>query len=178
MRVITGKYKGRKLIAPAEDTRPTLDRTKETLFNIINPYLHDAVVMDLFAGSGQLAIESLSRGARRAILCDNSKSAIKAIKANYEKIDATLELYEGDYRSFLRTIGVKADVVFVDPPYSSGYYAEVLDLVDNLDLLTDSGVVVCEHAVELQLPSEVGGLCMYDSRKIGSVNFSFYRRGV
>ena len=73
MRVITGKYKGRKLVAPQNSARPTLDRMKENLFNILNAKLRDAVILDLFAGSGQLAIESLSRGAKRAVLCDNNK---------------------------------------------------------------------------------------------------------
>lgn len=85
MRVITGKYKGRTLVAPKQDARPTLDRTKETLFNILAPLLEGSSVLDLFAGSGQLAIECLSRGARQAVLCDSGKSAAQAIRENFQK---------------------------------------------------------------------------------------------
>ena len=178
MRVITGKYKGRTLVAPTTDTRPTLDRTKETLFNIINTYIVDSVVLDLFAGSGQLAIECLSRGASKAILCDNNLQAVKAIKTNFEKIGETPNLFVGNYVQCLGTIAKNSlDIVFVDPPYKSGYYNNVLQQISNLQLLSDSGIIICEHSNEDNLPNQVGDLVTYDSRKIGSVRFSFYKRG-
>lgn len=175
MRVITGKYKGRKLVSPEGETRPTLDRTKETLFNILNPYLQDAIVLDLFAGSGQIAIECLSRGASRAIMCDKDKFAVKAIKANFEKIGENPELYVCDYADCIRQINAKVDVAFVDPPYKSGYYYSVLSQLDEKDVIAQGGIVVCEHSAEDALPQNVGALSAYDSRKIGSVKFTFYR---
>lgn len=176
MRVITGKYKGRKLVAPRNSARPTLDRMKEDLFNILNAKLRDAVILDLFAGSGQLAIESLSRGAKRAVLCDNNKDAITAIKENFVKIGETPDIVFGDFRDCLRRMEFQADIVFVDPPYKSGYYFEVLKTLDERNLLSSSGIVVCEHSSEDGLPQQVGKLVCYDSRKIGSVKFSFYKR--
>ena len=176
MRVITGKYKGRSLVAPKHDARPTLDRMKETLFNIVNAKLQGANVLDLFAGSGQLAIECLSRGAERAILCDNSRDAVIAIKSNFEKIGITPELMFCDFRDCLKRLPCQMDLVFVDPPYKAGLYAEVLDAVDKLNVLKENGWVVCEHAAEDGLPETIGKLTRFDCRKMGTVTFSFYQR--
>lgn len=176
MRVITGKYKGRKLVAPRNAARPTLDRMKETLFNIINAKVVNAVVLDLFAGSGQLAIECLSRGASRAILCDNSKDALAAIYANFAKINEKPEVIYGDFRNCLKALRCKTDIIFVDPPYKSGFYGEVLRLIDDCAILSDDGIVVCEHAAEDELPMSLGELACFDNRKIGTVQFSFYQR--
>ena len=176
MRVITGKYKGRTLIAPKNVARPTLDRMKETLFNIVNVKLQGAVTLDLFAGSGQLAIECLSRGASRAILCDNSKDALSAIKANFTKIGEMPEIMFCDFRQCLERINCKLDLIFVDPPYNSGFYYEVLDIVDSRNLLSDEGWIICEHSAESDLPKNVGKLHQFDCRKMGTVKFSFYQR--
>lgn len=177
MRVIAGRYKGRSLVAPKQDARPTLDRMKETLFNILNFKLQHAVVLDLFAGSGQLAIESLSRGADKAVLCDNSRDSIAAIKQNLDKVGAVAaEVYFGDYKRYLSLTQEKFDIVFVDPPYRSGYYCDVLEALCSYNLLNDDGVVVCEHTAQDELPQSVGLLEIYDSRKIGTVKFDFYRR--
>ena len=175
MRVITGKYKGRSLVAPKNSSRPTLDRMKETLFNIVNAKIQGACVLDLFAGSGQLAIECLSRGASRAILCDNSREAIATIKVNFEKIGVAPEMMFCDFRDCLRRLPCQMDLVFVDPPYKSGFYTEVLQNLDKLNLLTKQGWAVCEHASEDDLPDSVGKLARFDCRKIGSVQFSFYK---
>lgn len=178
MRVITGKYKGRSLVAPQGDTRPTLDRMKETLFNILSDRINESVVLDLFAGSGQLAIECLSRGAKRVILCDNSKSAVAAIKTNFEKLGEKPELLFCDYKYCLSQLDCKFDLVFVDPPYQSGYYEDVLDTISKRDLLFDNGVIICEHLAEMVLPEHIGCLSVFDSRKIGTVKFDFYKRGL
>ena len=176
MRVITGKYKGRNLIAPKNVARPTLDRMKETLFNIINDKLQGASVLDLFAGSGQLAIECLSRGANRAILCDNSRDAHNAIKINFEKIGEKPEIMYCDFRDCLKRLNCQIDIVFVDPPYQSGFYTEVLSEIDNRNILSNQGIVVCEHSTEIDLPENVGNITCFDHRKIGTVKFSFYKR--
>ena len=176
MRVITGKYKGRSLIAPKNVARPTLDRMKETLFNIVNSKLQDACVLDLFAGSGQLAIECLSRGAARAVLCDNSREAIAAIKANFEKIGEKPEIMFCDFRDCLKRLNCQMDVVFVDPPYQSVFYKEVLCEIDKLNILSQDGWVVCEHSADDALDEHVGNLTRFDCRKMGTVKFSFYKR--
>ena len=176
MRVITGKYKGRSLIAPKNVARPTLDRMKETLFNILNGKLQGACVLDLFAGSGQLAIECLSRGASRAVLCDNNRDAVGAIKTNFDKIGETPEIMFCDFRDCLKRLNCQMDVVFVDPPYQSGFYAEVLNEIDKRNILSNDGWVVCEHSAERDLPDSVGSIVRFDCRKMGTVKFSFYKR--
>lgn len=176
MRVIAGKYKGRVLVAPKQGARPTLDRMKETLFNILNFKLPQATVLDLFAGSGQLAIESLSRGASRAILCDNNRDAVASIKSNLNKVGIPADLHFCDYKMCLERIDCKLDVVFVDPPYHSGVYVDVLTRLSELNLLSDDGVVVCEHLAEEDLPEIVADLQVYDRRKMGTVKFDFYKR--
>ena len=176
MRVITGKYKGRTLISPKSDARPTLDRMKETLFNVLGGKLQGACVLDLFAGSGQLAIECLSRGAKRAILCDNSREALNAIKANFAKISETPEIQFCDFRECLARIDCKMDVIFVDPPYKSDFYNVVLEEIDRRELLSSDGWVICEHAAADELPQSVGALALFDCRKMGTVKFSFYKR--
>ncbi len=175
MRIITGKYKGRTLVAPKEDARPTLDRTKETLFNVLNPKIGGSVVLDLFAGSGQLALECLSRNAARAVLCDNSSDAVRAIVANFQKVGETPELFKCDYSQCLaRVAGLNADIVFVDPPYKAGVYVDVLEKLQKFDVVVDGGTVVCEHSVEDELPQSVGKFVVCDERKIGTVKFTFY----
>ena len=176
MRVITGKYKGRSLVSPQNDARPTLDRMKETLFNIVDKKLPDACVLDLFAGSGQLAIECLSRGAKRAIMCDNNRLSLAAIKTNFAKIGETPEVEFCDFRQCLARVDAKFDVIFVDPPYKSNFYNVVLEEVDKRNLLADDGWVVCEHAAEDDLPQTVGALTLFDCRRMGTVKFSFYTR--
>ena len=176
MRVITGKYKGRALIAPKNDTRPTLDRTKETLFNILNPLLSGATVLDLFAGSGQLAIECLSRGASMAFLCDKSPFAVEAIKQNFQKIGETPQLFVCDYAQCLARLNTQVDLVLVDPPYQAGLYLEVLHKLDQYSTVKVGGKVVCEHAAIDEMPQEAYGFRLYDQRKIGTVKFSFYEK--
>lgn len=176
MRVIAGKYKGRNLVAPQTATRPTLDRMKETLFNILGDSLIGANVLDLFAGSGQIAIECLSRGAAKVVLCDNNRGAVAAIKSNFSKIGETPDLYFCDFADCLRNVNCKMDFIYVDPPYESGFYNKALLLIDNFDVLSQSGLVVCEHSAEVELSQYVGNLLMFDCRKIGTVKFSFYKR--
>ena len=176
MRVIAGKYKGMTLTAPSGEARPTLDRTKETLFNILNFKLQNAAVLDLFAGSGQLAIESLSRGAKKAVLCDNNALSIAAIKRNFLKIGEIPNIVFGDYKTCLCKLDTTFDVIFVDPPYQSAYYDDVLKIISDKNLLSEDGIVVCEHAAADDLLEAVGYLSVYDIRKIGSVKFDFYKR--
>ncbi|MCM1289274.1 MAG: 16S rRNA (guanine(966)-N(2))-methyltransferase RsmD [Corallococcus sp.] len=176
MRVITGKYKGRALVAPKNDARPTLDRTKETLFNILNPVIRGASVLDLFAGSGQLAIECLSRGAEEVVLCDKSPFAAEAIKINFQKIGEKPELFLCDYGECLSRLQRQFDLVFLDPPYKSGLYLDVLQQLDRHSTVKLSGTLVCEHSADDDLPHEAFGFSLYDQRKIGTVKFSFYKK--
>lgn len=150
MRIISGNLKGTKLFTlDGNNTRPTLDRVKEALFSKINYDLIDAMVLDLFTGSGALALEALSRGAKKSVLCDNSKEAIKIIKKNIEKTrtnDETI-LLNCDYKKALEKLKeekFKFDIVFLDPPYETNFAEDASKIILENDLLTQDGIIVLE----------------------------------
>ena len=153
MRIITGKARGTKLQTLAgEATRPTAERTKEAVFSIINFDIAGARVLDLFAGSGQLGLEALSRGAKSAVLNDSSREAAAIIRANAEKtrlIDSC-EIISTDWQPVLRRFSgrEKFDLVFLDPPYAGGFLPKVLAKMIEWNLLADGAVIVCESANE------------------------------
>ena len=148
MRVITGKARGVRLETLAGDaTRPTSERAKEALFSTISNYIPGAVLLDLFAGSGQLAIEALSRGASRAVLCDSSHDACKIISKNLEKtrLSAASEVICRDYARALKELaGKKFDIVFLDPPYKLRLIDGVLARLAQAESVSDGGIIVCE----------------------------------
>lgn len=152
MRVVAGKYRGKNLASPKDDrVRPTTTRIKETLFNVLQGYSQDAVVLDLFAGSGALGIECISRGAKEVVFVDNSKDSIELVRKNLQGIDGNFKVVNSDFSGVLRNAyvtGKKFDMIFVDPPYASGLGELALGLIFDLDLLADGGVVVFEHGAE------------------------------
>ena len=153
MRIITGKARGTKLQTLAgEATRPTAERTKEAIFSMINFDIAGARVLDLFAGSGQLGLEALSRGAKSAVLNDSSREAAAIIRANAEKTRLVddCEILSTDWQPVLRRFANKADfgLVFLDPPYAGGFLPKVLAKMIEWDLLADGAVIVCESAAE------------------------------
>lgn len=148
MRIISGKARGTKLFTlEGENTRPTLDRIKEPLFSIIMNKIQDAEVLDLFAGSGALGIESLSRGAKNAILCDNSREAIKIINNNLEKtkLKDQARILNEDYKKCLNKLqGQKFDLIFLDPPYKSDYIEISVKQILEQNLLKEDGLIIAE----------------------------------
>lgn len=149
MRVITGSARGTKLNTPeGENTRPTTDRIKEALFSMIQFDIEGRAVLDLFAGSGQLAIEALSRGASRATLIDLSRDAVNIIIENAKKT----HLYEkcrisaADYKSFIRGASgrEKYDIIFLDPPYASGLIPEALAAISEGNIASEGSYIICE----------------------------------
>lgn len=152
MRVVAGKYRGKNLASPKDDrVRPTTTRIKETLFNVLQGYNRDAVVLDLFAGSGALGIECISRGAKEVVFVDNNKDSIELVRKNLQGIDGNFKVVNSDFSGVLRNAyvtGKKFDMIFVDPPYASGLGELALGLIFDLDLLADGGVVVFEHGAE------------------------------
>jgi len=149
MRIISGKYKGKNILGfNIVGTRPTQDRIKENLFNIINFKLKDKIILDLFAGSGNLSFESLSRGARFSYLCDNSSEAIKIINNNIKILGLdNIEVIKKDYKKtllYLKDNKIKVDIIFLDPPYDSDYIYESFKLIDEYNILSDGGLVICE----------------------------------
>jgi len=153
MRIITGRARGVRLNSLAgENTRPTSERAKEAIFSILQFELQGKEVLDLFAGSGQMALEALSRGAARAVLCDSSRAACDVIRTNATKtrLLPSCEIVTMDWDALLRTLRGrrKFDLVFPDPPYAMGVIPTVLDRLLQYDLLANGAKVVCESAEE------------------------------
>ena len=148
MRIIAGKAKGTKLYTlEGEHTRPTLDRVKESLFNIIQNELPESVFLDLFSGSGAIGIEAVSRGAKKAILCDYSKEACMIIKKNIEKTHTleNIELYQADFKEVLKNrIHEKLDIVFLDPPYKTDFAIDAIKIIIEKDLLNSNAMIIIE----------------------------------
>lgn len=152
MRVITGTARGRRLKTPENyDIRPTTDNVKESVFNIIQFDIEGRRVLDLFAGTGQLGIECLSRGAAEAVFIDENTAAVKIVKENLKTCGFTAAVLQQDALSYLRHCG-RFDLVFVDPPYDSGLYESVLETINSVDILSDGGIILCESRREKTLP--------------------------
>ena len=151
MRIISGTARGTKLkTLEGDNTRPTLERVKEALFSMIQFDIANAHVLDLFAGSGQLALESLSRGAASADLVDKSSDAVRVINENVKKthFESKARVYCKDFKAFLSSVRAKYDLVFLDPPYAADMLFPALDIIVKEDLLSDDAVVVCEIAAD------------------------------
>ena len=147
MRVISGSLRGLKLDSlPGLDTRPTLDRVKEALFSMLFDKPTDSVGLDLFAGSGGLGIELLSRYGKECTFVDASSDAIKIINTNIKKgrLEGRAHVEQKDALAFLKTTNRKFDVIFLDPPYASGLYEDALDIIRDRGILSPSGVITCE----------------------------------
>ncbi|MBQ3064095.1 MAG: 16S rRNA (guanine(966)-N(2))-methyltransferase RsmD [Clostridia bacterium] len=148
MRIITGRARGCKLQAPAgEITRPTAERTKEAVFSMLQGRIEGRLVLDLFAGSGQMGLEAVSRGAARALLVDRDKAALAAMRANatHTKLAADVEIHAADAQGFLKGYqGAPFGLVFLDPPYDKGLLPLCLSLLTARNLLAEHAVLVCE----------------------------------
>lgn len=149
MQIITGKYRARKLQAvDSSGTRPTLARVKESVFNLIFDKIADSIVLDLFAGSGAFGAECISRGASEVYFVDDQEKAIRTIKQNTERMTEKFEILKLDYLDALSAFekrGIKFDLVYLDPPYESGFIGGVLDVLIQRDLLNSGATIVVEH---------------------------------
>lgn len=145
LRIISGKYKGRKLKGyDIEGTRPTMDRVKESIYGIIQGYVKDSIVLDLFAGSGSLGLEAISNGALKLILIDNNKKVTDILKENIKSFDDDIEVLNIDYKKYLKETNLKFDIIFLDPPYRAGLMNKALGIIEERNLLNENGIVVCE----------------------------------
>ena len=148
MRLISGTARGTKLYTlEGKTTRPTLDRVKESLFNIIQNEIPNSVFLDLFSGSGAIGLEAASRGAKKVILCDKSKDAVKVINKNIEKthLSGKVELYNLDYESLLETkINEKLNIVYIDPPYDSDFAIKSIKVILERKLIDENSVIIVE----------------------------------
>lgn len=185
MRIISGKNRGTKLytLEGYETTRPTLDRVKEALFSKINFELIDSVVLDLFSGSGAIGLEAISRGAKKAYLCDNSIKAQKIIEKNIEKTknNENTVLIKKDYLGALEYFNknnIKFDIIFLDPPYKTDYNIKTIDLVLKNNLLNDSGKIIIETDNQMEILEGLKNfpIDIEDIKKYGRITLIFARR--
>lgn len=182
MRVISGTARGTRLYSPkGTDVRPTSDRVKESLFNIIGDATRDALVLDLFAGSGALGIESLSRGARRAYFVDQNREAVSSVSKNLEltKLADRANIIKADALRALEHFSrdaLKFDLIFLDPPYriSVSFLDAILDKLAS-DLLSDDGLLILEHSAKTN-PSEPEGLRIGMTRAYGDTAVTLYHK--
>lgn len=184
MRIIAGRMKGTKLFTlDGLNTRPTLDRVKEPLFSIINFKLEDSVVLDLFSGSGALGLESISRGAKTAYLCDNSYNAVRIINQNVEKTKAQNQVVVLS-KSFEKVLeecslkNIKFDIIFLDPPYKTDYAERATEIITEKNLLNDNGIIIIETDTREKVIEKLQNIdiTMYDERKYGRVSLLFLRK--
>ncbi|MEY8291269.1 16S rRNA (guanine(966)-N(2))-methyltransferase RsmD [Carnobacteriaceae bacterium 52-44] len=182
MRVISGTYGGRRLEnLPGRNTRPTGDKLKETMFNIIGPYFSGGKVLDLYAGSGALGIEAVSRGMDEAVLVDNNHTAINVIKEN---IKMTKEEYKFEVLStssdaalnLLANRHEKFRLIFLDPPYANQSVEQDIEQMIKQDLLDDIALMVCEVASDVTLPTDIQGIPLWDERKFGKTKLYIYQK--
>ena len=178
MRVIAGSARRLLLKAPdGMDTRPTADRVKESLFNMLNPDLYGCAFLDLFSGSGAIGIEALSRGAQRAVLVDASMECAGIIKQNLEitRLGENAEIINEDVYAAIERLGRrgdKFDIIFMDPPYAAGYYVPVMEAIKKADILAAEGYIVAESAKGVDFTA-AEGFKIFKERKCGPAVMNF-----
>lgn len=178
MRVITGTARGRRLVTVegADLVRPTTDRVKEAIFSAIQFDIPGAVALDLFAGSGQLGIEALSRGAAECFFVDNAAVSIKAVRQNVEHcgFSEQAHIQNMPFSAFLKSARCEFDIALLDPPYERKLIQKALPLLT--EKMSGRGVIVCEHERECVLPKETGGFELVKLLRHGNISLSIYRR--
>ena len=168
MRVITGSARGRRLgELKGMETRPTTDKVKESIFNCIQFDVEDARVLDLFAGTGQLGIEALSRGAKSALFVDKRADAVKLVRENL-----------GDSLAALGTQSGRFDIIFLDPPYESGLLEQAMEKIAQFDILSPHGIMVAESPQNQTLPELPAPYGLYREYRYGKIKVSIYHRAV
>jgi len=183
MRVISGTARGRKLLEPVgHDIRPTADMVKESIFNMIQFDIEGRRALDLFAGTGQLGIEALSRGARDAIFVDMDPTAVKLIRGNLKICGFTepATVYARDALRFLEGGAIrntKFDLIFIDPPYNSTYAYEAIQKILKFDKLVTNGIMICEMSADNLVPAVSPPYFLCKSYKYGRVSVARYSRG-
>jgi len=175
MKINAGNFKYRNLEIPKE-ARPTSEKVREAVFSMINQDIHSAVVLDLFAGSGSLGLEALSRGAKKCYFNEVSAKNIVVLKDNVSlcKAEEMSEISKSDFRRCLSQIGEKLDIIFLDPPYSSGYYDEAINLIAENEMLSSGGIIVAEHDIKKPLNEEYGNIKCVKKKKYGTIGVDIF----
>ncbi len=183
-RVVSGKYKGTHLIAPkGEKTRPTSDKVKEALFSILQMRIPGARFLDLFAGSGQIGLEALSRGASEVVMVEHSRNVAAVIQSNIERLHAEeqTEIVISDVYSAIKKLADsnrRFDIIFMDPPYAeaASAFKKTTELIAGNDLLNEGGVLIIEHSADTTFEGNVINLTLIRCCKYGTTLLTFYNR--
>ena len=181
MRIIGGRARGTKLYTlEGTATRPTLDRVKESIFNIIQNRIQSSVFLDLFSGSGAIGLEALSRGAEKAILCDKSKSAVQIINKNIEKthFEEQTEVYNTDFENCLKNIKENIDIIYIDPPYQTDYIKQSLEIIQNIQFISMETLIILETDDEEKILEQINDLKfeIINKRKYGIAHIIFLQK--
>lgn len=182
MRIVAGSRRGIPLKSlEGKDTRPTTDKVKESMFNIIGPYFDGGLAVELFGGSGSLSLEALSRGMDRAILFEKNAKACTVIRTNAEKCRFTEQLHiqRADARTAVKTLqasGEKADLLFIDPPYAKLEYYELARELAESGSLSEEAIIVCEHEKKVELPESYGPYNNYKNVVYGNSAITIFRK--
>lgn len=175
MRVISGSARGRRLEAlEGNDVRPTTDKVKESIFNIIQFGIEGRRFLDLFAGSGQMGIEAISRGAKQAVFIEQSRKALSVLKKNIASVrfEEKSKVINTDAKAFLSTNREKFDIAFLDPPYNKGILQDVLPLV--AENMNKGGLIICESPLKEELSEKIGEFSLDRSYHYGKIKISVY----
>ena len=177
MRINSGRFKYRKLEIP-ESARPTTEKVREAVFSMLIGKVEGATVLDLFAGSGSLGLEALSRGAEFCVFNEGDRKNYKILKNNIAncKAEEISSTYNNDFRKALILANREFDIIFVDPPYREGYYSEVFELVEEYGLLADGGVIVAEHLTDNELSDNMLSFSRTKHKRYGTIGVDFFER--
>ena len=177
MRIISGSRRGHKLFEfEGQDVRPTTDRVKESIFNLIQSYVPDARVLDMFAGRGALSFEAISRGARSAVLVDCDKNSVALIKKNIKALgfENTCTVLERSCFDYIKAPSEHFDIVFLDPPYNKGFIEPALSAISDGNILSDEGIIVLESD-NTDFKSDFDGLEMIKQKRYGRTFITIYK---
>lgn len=177
MRIISGEFRGFKLDTPKGDAiRPTTDRIKEDVFNIISPYIEDSLFLDLFSGTGAIGIEAISRGCAKAVLVDHDKTSIALIKKNASKIKSRkIEIICSNAEKFLLSTQDKYDIIFMDPPYRYENIGKLIDIIEKRDIINNNGIMIIEQGGDSEIEEKIGYFILYKTKKYASTKMYYFK---
>ena len=177
MKINSGRFKYRKLEIP-ESARPTTEKVREAVFSMLIGRVEGATVLDLFAGSGSLGLEALSRGAEYCVFNEGDRKNYKILRNNIEncKAEEISSSYNNDFRKALVLANREFDIIFIDPPYREGYYGEVFELIEEYGLLADEGVIVVERLNDNSLSDNFGSFVKTKEKRYGTIGVDFFER--
>lgn len=182
LRIISGEHKGRMIkTLPGRHTRPTANRVKEALFNILQTKLHGSLILDLFSGTGNIGLEAMSRGAEKVVFVEKNPAALHILRENCRSLEYAefVDILPFDVKKALEILskqGLLFDIVFMDPPYDKGLEVPTIKHLDQVNLLKETGIIAVEHMSCSVLPRIIGDFIKYDLKKYGKTTISFYRK--